>query len=116
MLTLLCLVLYPILLFILTPLVFKFFRIRTFSSINIPDVMTFFLIFGLHYFSRKLTHMSIIPYFSLLVSLLAMILLLLDLFYYRAFAAKQFIHLFWRLTFFITLLLYICMVIIVFTL
>lgn len=116
MLTLLCLVFYPILLFILLPLVFKFFRIRTFSSINVPDVMTFFLIFGLHYFSQKLTHMTIIPYFLMLVSVLAMILLLLDLLYYRSFAAKQFIHLFWRLTFFITLLLYICMVIIVFTL
>ena len=116
MLTLICLVLYPIILLILMPLLFKFFRIRTFSSINIPDVMTFFLIVGLHYFSRKLAHISIIPYFSLLVSVLALILLLLDLFYYRYFSAKQFIHLFWRLTFFITLILYMCMVVIVFTL
>ena len=116
MLTLICLVLYPIILLILMPLLFKFFRIRTFSNINIPDVMTFFLIVGLHYFSRKLAHISIIPYFSLLVSVLALILLLLDLFYYRYFFFFLFVHIFWRLTFFITLILYICMVVIVFTL
>lgn len=105
---------YPILLFILVPLLFKFFKIRQFSSINVPDVMTFFLIFGLHLFSRQITHVSILPYFLMLVSILALVLLLLDLFYNRHFEAKHFLHLFWRITFFITLLLYILMVVIIF--
>ena len=115
MLMKLLITLYPILIFIIIAILFNFFRIRKHLSLNVPDVVTFFLIFGLHYFSRQVTRISILPYFLLLISAMALILLLLDLFYYRDFSAKKFLHFFWRVTFFMTLLLYICMVFVIFT-
>ncbi|PCS08522.1 hypothetical protein RU86_GL001547 [Lactococcus piscium] len=79
-----------------------------------PDIMTVFLIFGLHLFSRQVTHISILPYFLMLISIIALVLLFLDLFYNRHFDARHFLHFFWRITFFVTLLLYILMIIIIF--
>ncbi|MCJ1977812.1 DUF3397 family protein [Lactococcus paracarnosus] len=114
MLVHLLIAIYPILLFILILLLFKFFKIRQFSSINVPDIVTFFLILGLHLFSRQITHISILPYFLMLMSIIALVLLSLDLFYNRHFEAKHFLHFFWRITFFVTLLLYILMVVIIF--
>ena len=115
MLMKLLITLYPIIIFTLIAIFFNYFRIRKHLPLNVPDIVTFFLIFGLHYFSRQVTHVSILPYFLLLISALALILLLLDLFYYRDFSAKKFLHFFWRVTFFMTLLLYICMVYVIFT-
>lgn len=115
MLMKLLITLYPILIFTVIAIFFNFFRIQKHLPLNVPDVVTFFLIFGLHYFSRQVTHVSILPYYLLLISAMALILLLLDLFYYREFRAKKFLYFFWRATFFITLLLYICMVFIIFT-
>jgi hypothetical protein len=114
MLTNLLIALYPSLVFILVMILFNFFRIRQHLPFNVPDVVTFFLIFGLHQFSQRVTHVSILPYYLLLISTLALILLLLDLFYYRDFSARKFLHFFWRTTFFVTFLLYICMVVIIF--
>ncbi|MDN5413296.1 MAG: DUF3397 family protein, partial [Lactococcus raffinolactis] len=71
--------LYPILIFTVIAIFFNFFRIRKHLPLNVPDVVTFFLIFGLHYFSRQVTHVSILPYYLLLISAMALILLLLDL-------------------------------------
>lgn len=107
--------LYPILIFILIAVLFSYFKIRKHLPINVPDVVTFFLIFGLHLFSRQVTQVSILPYYLLLISGMALVLLLLDLFYYRAFNPRKFLHFFWRVTFFMTLLLYICMLYVIFT-
>lgn len=89
MLMKLLITLYPILIFTVIAIFFNFFRIRKHLPLNVPDVVTFFLIFGLHYFSRQVTHVSILPYYLLLISAMALILLLLDLFYYREFRAKS---------------------------
>lgn len=106
---------YPILIFILIALFFSYFKIRKHLPVNVPDVVTVFLIIGLHLFSRQVTQISILPYYLILISSMALVLLLLDLFYYRHFRPKQFVRFFWRVTFFITLLLYICMVYIILT-
>ncbi|WP_172356205.1 DUF3397 domain-containing protein [Pseudolactococcus insecticola] len=115
MLTHILITLYPILVFIIVAIFFNFFHIREHLPLNVPDIVTFFLIFGLHKFSHQITQVSLLPYFLALISAMALILLLLDLFYYRVFVPKQFLKFFWRTTFFITLVLYIAMVVILFT-
>ncbi|WP_172209219.1 DUF3397 domain-containing protein [Pseudolactococcus hodotermopsidis] len=115
MLTNILIALYPLIIFIGVAFIFNFFHIRKHLPINVPDIVTFFLIFGLHKFSRLVTHISILPYFLLLISAMALILLLLDLLYYREFYAQKFIKLFWRTTFFITLILYLAMTVVIFT-
>jgi hypothetical protein len=115
MLTHILIALYPIIMIMLVAVVFRYFKIRQHLSLNVPDVVTFLLIFGLHRFSKAIVNISILPYFFMIISAMALILLLLDLFYYRDFSAKKFTKFFWRVTFFITLLLYICMVIVIFT-
>ncbi|GBG96014.1 DUF3397 domain-containing protein [Lactococcus termiticola] len=101
--------LYPILLFIFLVFVFKFFRLRKITNykLKIPDIFTIFLIIGLEIFSKKLAGFGILPYYFLIISGLALVLLLLDLFYYKAFSWFRFLKLWWRITFFITLVIYV---------
>ncbi|KZK45627.1 putative lipoprotein [Lactococcus cremoris] len=66
-------------------------------------------------FSKNVTSISIIPYYLLIISGLALILLLLDLFYYKQFSYRRFLKLWWRLTFFITLIIYLILVVMTFT-
>lgn len=98
-------------------LYFQVFRLRhlTNRKLKIPDVFTLFLILGMQIFSKNVTSISIIPYYLLIISGLALILLLLDLFYYKQFAYRRFLKLWWRLTFFITLIIYLILVVMTFT-
>lgn len=105
--------LYPLIVFIALVFIFKFFRLRhlTNRKLKIPGVFTLFLILGMQIFSKNVTSISIIPYYLLIISGLALILLLLDLFYYKQFAYRRFLKLWWRLTFFITLIIYLILVV-----
>ena len=109
--------LYPLIVFIALVFIFKFFRLRhlTNRKLKIPDVFTIFLILGMQIFSKNVTSISIIPYYLLIVSGLALVLLLLDLLYYKQFTYRRFLKLWWRLTFFITLIIYIIHIVITFT-
>ncbi|PCS00661.1 DUF3397 domain-containing protein [Lactococcus fujiensis] len=108
--------LYPILVFIALVFVFKFFRLRHLTNrrLKIPDVYTLFLILGLKIFSSQLVTISILPYYFLIVSGLALVLLLLDVFYYRAFVFRRFLKLWWRVTFIITFVMYLGFLIVIF--
>ncbi len=108
--------LYPFLVFIVLVFVFKFFRLRHLTNhrLKIPDFFAFFLAIGLHVFSNQLTGISILPYYLLIISGLALILLLLDLFYYKAFTYHRFLKLWWRISFIITLVIYIGFIVVVF--
>lgn len=109
--------LYPLIVFIALVFIFKFFRLRhlTNRKLKIPGVFTLFLILGMQIFSKNVTSISIIPYYLLIISGLALILLLLDLFYYKQFAYRRFLKLWLRLTFFITLIIYLILVVMTFT-
>ncbi len=108
--------LYPLITWLILVFAFKFLRIRhlTHRKLLIPDVYILFLIYGLHLFSEQLTAVNILPYYFLIISVLALILLLLDLFYYKAFSYKRFFKLFWRITFVTTLALYIAMIVMIY--
>lgn len=109
--------LYPLIVFIALVFIFKFFRLRHLTSrkLKIPDVFTIFLILGMQIFSKNVTSISIIPYYLLIISGLALVLLLLDLLYYKQFTYRRFLKLWWRLTFFITLIIYLILIVITFT-
>ena len=109
--------LYPLIVFIALVFIFKFFRLRhlTNRKLKIPDVFTILLILGMQIFSKNVTSISIIPYYLLIISGLALVLLLLDLLYYKQFTYRRFLKLWWRLTFFITLIIYLILIVITFT-
>lgn len=109
--------LYPLIVFIALVFIFKFFRLRhlTNRKLKITDVFTIFLILGMQIFSKNVTSISIIPYYLLIISGLALVLLLLDLLYYKQFTYRRFLKLWWRLTFFITLIIYLILIVITFT-
>ena len=100
--------LYPLIVFIALVFIFKFFRLRhlTNRKLKIPDVFTIFLILGMQIFSKNVTS---------IISGLALVLLLLDLLYYKQFTYRRFLKLWWRLTFFITLIIYLILIVITFT-
>ena len=68
--------LYPLIVFIALVFIFKFFRLRhlTNRKLKIPDVFTIFLILGMQIFSKNVTSISIIPYYLLIISGLALVL------------------------------------------
>ena len=109
--------LYPLIVFIALVFIFKFFRLRhlTKRKLKNPDVFTIFLILGMQIFSKNVTSISIIPYYLLIISGLALVLLLLDLLYYKQFTYRRFLKLWWRLTFFITLIIYLILIVMTFT-
>ncbi|MFC4653343.1 DUF3397 domain-containing protein [Lactococcus nasutitermitis] len=109
-------ILYPILVFIALTFIFKFFRLRklTHHRLGIPDVFTVFLAFGLQIFSKQFTSISILPYYILIISGLALVLLLLDIFYYKEFYYRRFLKLWWRITFIITFVIYIAFLVVIF--
>ncbi|CAM3056236.1 DUF3397 family protein [Lactococcus hircilactis] len=100
--------LYPILVFIALVFIFKFFRIRplTHRRLKIPDVYTVFLVIGLQMFGHHLSSISILPYYFLIISGLALVILMLDLLYYHTFRTRTFFKLWWRITFIITFVIY----------
>ena len=105
--------LFPIIAVFVLTLIFKFFNIRKYTGIRvIPDLITIILIIGVAHYSVKFTGASLLPYLGFLVSLMAIIILLLDLFVFRQFNSKSFLKLFWRLTFFLTFGMYYGMVLI----
>ncbi|PCS02984.1 hypothetical protein RU85_GL001482 [Lactococcus garvieae] len=95
---------------------FKFLRIRQLTNrkLRIPDIFVLFLVFGLQLFSEQFTAINILPYYFLIISILALVLLLLDLFYFKDFKYKRFFKLFWRITFVITFALYIAMIVMIY--
>ncbi|URZ87723.1 DUF3397 family protein [Floricoccus penangensis] len=105
---------YPIIIILLVSLFFRFFHIRSFSKFRVPDLATFFIIFGIRFFSLKFTQMSALPYFLIIISIVGLIILFNQLFRLRRFDLGSFIKLFWRLTFFIALAFFYAMVIISF--
>ncbi|MCL2113196.1 MAG: DUF3397 domain-containing protein [Streptococcaceae bacterium] len=108
--------LYPLIVFIALVFIFKFFKLRhiTNRKLKIPDVFTIFLILGMQIFSKNATSISVLPYYLLIISGLALVLLLLDLFYYKHFTYRRFLKLWWRITFFITFIIYIGVIVMVF--
>ena len=108
--------LYPLLSWIVLVFAFKFLRIRQLTNrkLRIPDIFVLFLVFGLQLFSEQFTAINILPYYFLIISILALVLLLLDLFYFKDFKYKRFFKLFWRLTFVITFALYIAMIVMIY--
>ena len=108
--------LYPLIVWIVLVFAFKFLKLRRLTKhrLRIPDVFILFLIYGLHVFSKQFTNLTILPYYFLIISSLALIILLLDLFYYKEFRYRRFLKLFWRIAFIITFVLYIAMIIMIF--
>lgn len=115
MLSKMMIALFPLLVWIVLVLAFKFLHLRKLTNrkLKIPDVFTVFLAYGLYAFSGTFTKINILPYYLLIVSGLSLTLLLLDLFYYRQFKYGRFLKLWWRITFIITFVSYIAMTVVI---
>ncbi|WEV45015.1 DUF3397 domain-containing protein [Streptococcaceae bacterium ESL0687] len=105
---------YPLLIIFFLNYLFKFFKIRKFTGLRVPDIATLFIILGIYLFSLKLTTTSMLPYFLILMSGLGLVILLVDLFYVRKFDRNNFLKLFWRLSFLIAFIMYYMMAILSF--
>lgn len=108
--------LYPLLVFIVLVFVFKYFKLRHLTNrrLKIPDVFIVFLVIGLSIYSNQLASISILPYYFLIISGLALVLMMLDLLYYKNFVFRRFLKLWWRITFIITFIIYISFIVVIF--
>ncbi|MCL2677350.1 MAG: DUF3397 domain-containing protein [Streptococcaceae bacterium] len=107
---------YLILTFVALIFIFKYFKLRklTKHQLKIPDVWTILLIVGFFLFHHRLGNINFLPWYFFFISGLALILLGLDLFYYKSFALRRFLKLFWRISFFITLAFYLLLILLIF--
>ncbi|MFV0556295.1 MAG: DUF3397 family protein [Lactovum sp.] len=109
--TKIAIVIFPIIIYIILRLIFKLLKIHHSKKIKISDVLFIFLIFGLNSFMKIARETSLLPYYLMLTSGIALVLLLIDLFYYERFVFPIFFRHFWRVTSLVTFIMYFTLII-----
>ncbi|GAB2024797.1 DUF3397 domain-containing protein [Lactovum odontotermitis] len=102
---------FPIIVFVILKLIFRLLKLKRYTKIKVIDVCLIFLIFGLEGFTKNATGFSILPYYLMLISGIGLVLLLLDLFYYKEFRFAVFFRHFWRILSLVTTVMYICLIV-----
>jgi hypothetical protein len=85
-------------------------KLSRYTKIKVIDVVLIFLIFGLESFTKNATGFSLLPYYLMLVSGIGLVLLLIDLFYYKSFHFAHFFRRFWRIVSMVTMVMYFCLI------
>lgn len=104
-------VLFPIIVYVVLWLIFHLLRLKRYTKVHIIDIWTLFLIYGLVIFIKKATSFSFLPYYLMLISAIALVLLILDLFYYQKFKFSKFFKRWWRILYLVTVSMYFCLII-----
>jgi hypothetical protein len=91
------------------------FLVSTFSlkqrfKIKAPDISIPFLFLGLHVLSKDSYNQSIVPYVIISVLLLGIGVALFQAYYYGEILYGRYFKMFWRVTFLLTLLLYVLLI------
>lgn len=98
---------FPAIVLIAGQFFIKYTGITKFIKINVADLATAFLIFGIFEITRRLFKVSILPNFFLSLLLLALTIIVFQIFYYQEFFYGKFFKMFWRMTFLFSVLVYV---------
>lgn len=102
---------FPILVLFATRFAITRFSIFKKYAIKSVDLATFFLIIGLHELSMETYSGSIFPFWLIVVMLLGIVLAVFFAYYYGEVDYHRFFKMFWRLTFLLTIILYLVFIV-----
>ena len=84
-------------------------RLSLYEKIGLksPDLATFFLFIGLHFLSKELFEISVLPYVLILVLFIGMGVAIGHARYFGDIQYRRFFKMFWRITFLVLIVVYI---------
>lgn len=103
--------LYPVLTLLILGLLFRLLHLRRYTKIRVTDIWTLFLIYGLNTFFQTATGSGLWAYYLLLASVLALVLIAIDVFLRETFNFKDFFKRWWRILYLMTLAMYLCLLV-----
>ncbi|WP_159565090.1 DUF3397 domain-containing protein [Streptococcus halichoeri] len=102
----------------LTPIfaavIVSFFRLNK-KGLKFPDLALPLFVVEMLLIAEKFSIHPLLPYYTIIMSLLALVIALLLIVRSESFTYARFFKLFWRLGFFITFLFYVVLVVFIFT-
>lgn len=102
---------FPILVFVIGFQVMKRLPLREKFNIKLPDIVTPFLLLGIHRLSVDSFQASSLPYLLILILLVGIAVSLCHAYYFGDIQYKRFFKFFWRLVFLVSLVIYLFMII-----
>ena len=103
---------FPIIVFLASDYIVTTFKLKQRFNLKTPDITIPFLIVGMHEISKSISTFSISPYFLLTILLLGISVVVFQAYRYREIMYGRFFKMFWRLTFLLSFLVYLILIIV----
>ncbi len=102
---------FPVIIMVGAQFLVETFHLKERFKIKAPDIAVPFLLIGVHEISKSFAPFSILPYVLLSICLLGIALVIFHAYRYREIVYGRFFKMFWRLTFLLTCLLYVVLIV-----
>lgn len=103
--------LFPIIIFFIGYQVMTYLPLKEKFNLKLPDIVTPFLLLGIHRLSVDSFQASSLPYLMILILLVGIAVALSHAYYFGDIQYKRFFKFFWRLVFLVSVVIYITMII-----
>lgn len=103
---------FPLIVFLASDYIVTTFKLKQRFNLRTPDITVPFLIVGMHEISKSISTFSILPYFLLTILLLGISVVVFQAYRYREIMYGRFFKMFWRLTFLLSVLMYLVLIIV----
>lgn len=100
----------PIVAFLLIQFVFNKNVFGQQNNLRTPDLATPFLIVSVHFTSKNVLGESLLPYFTLIMLLIAMLIAVFHVRYFKTIDYKRYLKMLWRIAFLVITLFYIVVI------
>ncbi|MGM0174335.1 hypothetical protein IGI53_001727 [Enterococcus sp. DIV0788_1] len=103
---------FPLIVFLASDYIVTTFKLKQRFNLRTPDITVPFLIVGMHEISKSISTFSILPYFLLTILLLGISVVVFQAYRYREIMYGRFFKMFWRLTFLLSVLMYLILILV----
>lgn len=103
---------FPLIVFLASDYIVTTFKLKQRFNLRTPDITVPFLIVGMHEISKSISTFSILPYFLLTILLLGISVVAFQAYRYREIMYGRFFKMFWRLTFLLSVLMYLILILV----
>lgn len=103
---------FPLIVFLASDYIVTTFKLKQRFNLRTPDITVPFLIVGMHEISKSISTFSFLPYFLLTILLLGISVVVFQAYRYREIMYGRFFKMFWRLTFLLSVLMYLILILV----
>ncbi|MBU5364150.1 DUF3397 domain-containing protein [Enterococcus devriesei] len=103
---------FPLIVFLASDYIVTTFKLKQRFNLRTPDITVPFLIVGMHEISKSISTFSILPYFLLTILLLGISVVVFQAYRYREIMYGRFFKMFWRLTFLLSVVMYLILILV----